>query len=65
MAKSTKSQNPEFLQKRRSAIAELAKRRGTGRRILPRVSALGPSAKAVAPKLVGPLGYAVGPQPRS
>jgi hypothetical protein len=65
MAKSSKSQNPEFLEKRRSAIAELAKRRGTGRRILPTAApALSSSAKAT-PKVVGPLGYGIRPQPQS
>lgn len=56
MAKSTKSQNPEFLQKRRRAIVELAKRRGQGRRVTPTAAPLDPGAKGAN---VIASGYAV------
>lgn len=61
MAKSSKSQNPEFLEKRRRAIVEVARRR-CSKRVLSPTAALGPAAKR-AP-VIGPVGYAVRPQPQ-
>lgn len=61
MAKSSKSQNPEFLEKRRRAIMELAKRRGL-KRVLSPAAALGTAAKGTA--VIRPVGYSVRPQPQ-
>jgi hypothetical protein len=61
MAKSSKSQNPEFLEKRRRAIMELAKRRGL-KRVLSPTASLGPGAKRTP--VLGPVGYTVRPQPQ-
>jgi hypothetical protein len=64
MAKSSKSQNPEFLEKRRRAIVELAKRRGQGRRLVSSAAApLGTAAKEThAGKPLGPVAYTPRPQ---
>jgi hypothetical protein len=61
MAKSSKSQNPEFLEKRRNAIVELAKRRGQGRPLMTRAVSL---ARGGA-KVSGPIAFAVRPQPQN
>lgn len=62
MAKSSKSQNPEFLEKRRNAIVELAKRRGQGRPLMTRAVSFGRGgAKVSGP---GPVAFAVRPQPQ-
>jgi hypothetical protein len=45
MAKPRKSQNPEFLEKRRSAIAELAKRRRQGRLLTTRAAVRRPGRR--------------------
>ena len=60
MAKS-KSQSPEFLEKRRSAIAELAKRRGQRRAVTSITASASPVAGKVA-KIVPPVAFAVRPQ---
>jgi len=61
MAKSRKSQNPEFLEKRRSAIAELAKRRGQGRRL----GAATLDVRSTVAKVIAPVAFAVRPQPQN
>lgn len=61
MAKSRKSQNPEFLERRRSAIAELAKRLGHRRRLASLVAAVDPRNKVA--KVMAPIGFSVRPQP--
>ena len=61
MAKSRKSQNPEFLERRRNAIVELAKRRGQGRQLATRAVSL---ARGGA-KISGPVAFAVRPQPQN
>jgi hypothetical protein len=63
MAKTSKSQNPEFLEKRRRAIVELAKRRGQGRRITPSVAAV--DARSKVAKVIAPVAFAVRPQPQN
>jgi hypothetical protein len=63
MAKSSKSQNPEFLEKRRRAIVELAKRR---RKTPSSAAPLGASQPGPhAAKVIGPVAYAVRPQPQN
>jgi hypothetical protein len=62
MAKSSKSQNPEFLENRRRAIVELAKRRGQ-RRPMASINA-SQVAKKVA-KVIPPVAFAVRPQPQN
>jgi hypothetical protein len=64
MAKSSKSQNPEFLEKRRRAIVELAKRR---RQAPPLTSGAVPplDASRKVAKVIGPVAYAVRPQPQN
>lgn len=61
MAKSRKSQNPEFLEKRRSAIAELAKRRGQRRQS----SAVAVDPRSKVAKVMAPMTFAVRPQPQN
>jgi hypothetical protein len=64
MAKS-KSQSPEFLEKRRIAIAELAKRRGQRRAVTSITASASPVAGRVASKvakIVTPVAFAVRPQ---
>jgi hypothetical protein len=61
MAKSRKSQNPEFLEKRRNAIVELAKRRG--RR--PTSSAATLEARSKVAKVIAPVAFAARPQPQN
>jgi hypothetical protein len=62
MAKSSKSQNPEFLQKRRNAIVELAKRRRPqGRQLTTRAVSLDRGGAKVS----GPVAFAVRPQPQN
>jgi hypothetical protein len=63
MAKSRKSQNPEFLEKRRSAIAELAKRRGQRRQSTSSAAASDPRRQVA--KVMGPMAFAVRPQPQN
>jgi hypothetical protein len=66
MAKSSKSQSPEFLEKRRRAIAEMAKRRGQKRAVT--VTASNPVATGVASKvakIIPPVAFSVRPQPQS
>jgi len=63
MAKSRKSQNPEFLERRRSAIAELAKRRGQRRRLASIVAAVDPRNKVA--KVMAPVGFSVRAQPQN
>ena len=63
MAKSRKSQNPEFLERRRSAIAELAKRRGQGRRLASAAAALDPRSKVA--KVMAPVAFTVRAQPQN
>ncbi len=60
MAKPIKSQNPEFLEKRRRAIVELAKRR---RQVTSSAARLDPSRKVA--KVIGPVSFAVRPQPQN
>lgn len=60
MAKSSKSQNPEFLEKRRRAIVELAKRRRQGRQVTSSTASLDRNAK-----VMGPVAFAVRPQPQN
>jgi hypothetical protein len=61
MAKSRKSQNPEFLEKRRNAIVELAKRRG--RR--PTSSPATLDARSKVAKVIAPVAFAARPQPQN
>lgn len=63
MAKSGKSQNPEFLEKRRRAIVELAKRRRQGRQSTSSAAPLDPGQKVA--KVIGPVAYAVRAQPQN
>ncbi|MGH9391988.1 MAG: hypothetical protein ACRD1Z_20490 [Vicinamibacteria bacterium] len=63
MAKSSKSQNPEFLEKRRTAIAELAKRRGQRSRLTLSAAAVDPRNKIG--KIMAPVAFAVRPQPQN
>jgi len=63
MPKSRKSQNPEFLEKRRSAIAELAKRRGQRRQVTSSAAAVDPRSKVA--KVMAPMAFAVRPQPQN
>jgi len=63
MAKSSKSQNPEFLEKRRRAIIEMAKRRGQGRRLT--ASASNVEARNKVAKAMAPVAFAVRPQPQN
>ncbi len=63
MAKPRKSQNPEFLEKRRSAIAELAKRRGQRRQSTSSAAASDPRSKVA--KVMAPMVFAVRPQPQN
>jgi hypothetical protein len=63
MAKSSKSQNPEFLEKRRRAIVELAKRRGQRGRLTSSAAALDARSKVV--KVITPVAFTVRPQPQS
>jgi hypothetical protein len=63
MAKSSKSQNPEFLEKRRNAIVELAKRRGQRRPLTS--SAATVDARSKVAKIIAPVAFAVRPQPQN
>jgi hypothetical protein len=60
MAKSSKSSSPEFLEQRRQAIAELAKRR----RLRERLRATGISLEQ-RDKLAGRIAFASAPPPQS
>jgi hypothetical protein len=62
MAKSRKSQNPEFLEKRRSAIAELAKRRGQRRQS---ASSAASDPRSKVAKVMAPMAFSVRPQPQN
>lgn len=62
MAKTRKSQNPEFLEKRRSAIAELAKRRGQRRQS---ASAAASDSRSKVAKVMAPMVFAARPQPQN
>ncbi|HEY7816593.1 MAG TPA: hypothetical protein VIG29_00135 [Vicinamibacteria bacterium] len=67
MAKSSKSQNPEFLEKRRRAIAELAKQRGQ-KRAVASVTASSQVATKVASKvakIIPPVAFSVRAQPQN
>lgn len=67
MAKSSKSQSPEFLEKRRIAIAEMAKRRGQ-KRAVTSVTASSQVATGVASKvakIIPPVAFSVRPQPQN
>ncbi len=63
MAKSSKSQNPEFKEKRRRAIMELAKRRGQGRGVASSAAAVAP--RSPVGKAIPPVAFAVRPQPQN
>ena len=63
MAKSEKSQNPEFLEKRRRAIVEMAKRRGEKGRLTPSAATL--HARSKVAKVITPVAFTVRPQPQS
>ena len=63
MAKSRKSQNPEFLERRRNAIVELAKRRGQGRRMTSSAATVDVRNKVA--KVIAPVAFAVRPQPQN
>lgn len=63
MAKSGKSQNPEFLEKRRRAIVELAKQRRQRRQLASSAAPLRSSGKV--PKVIGPVAYSVRAQPQN
>ncbi len=63
MAKVSKSQNPEFLEQRRRAIAERAKRRGQ-KPAVTSITARSQVASKVA-KIIPPVAFAVRPQPQN
>jgi len=63
MAKSRKSQNPEFLERRRNAIVELAKRRGQIRRLTSSAATLDTRNRVA--KVIAPVAFAVRPQPQN
>jgi hypothetical protein len=63
MAKSEKSQNPEFLEKRRTAIVELAKRRRQRGRLTSSAATVDTRSKVA--KVITPVAFTVRPQPQS
>jgi hypothetical protein len=64
MAKSSKSQNPEFLEKRRRAIVELAKRRGQKRAVTSIHTSGSQVAKEVV-KIIPRVAFTVRAQPQN
>jgi hypothetical protein len=60
----SKSQSPEFLEKRRRAIAELAKQRGQRRVVTSITASASPVANKVA-KIVAPAAFAARAQARN